>query len=462
MRIHNKIIIYCILFNTNIIFSSETKKEETVTSYSKIDEICDSLPLAVQKYLKSLPSIKDVPTTEKEKAKIITDYLILLGGYSDNVRGTDTLLKKIENCIQQNKPIDRCMPAFPVSSSNPNKTNCDEKNPFGLGDLVALLTQYHISKEIEKVYQKGSCLSIYFEPYIYEMNNLCEKKMGAPLFCNQQIENYQNTLATIVKVLNPYIKIGMPKDELTKIYTQNYTKQAIGISSADEKTLKHLALFIEEEITSDYWTEQIRNAIFEKNKRTIIDKLNEYRKNNSKYNNYIDINRVIARILSSENEKEIKSKVTFSDIKKELNNMIGLKNKDNNKTITKHIVDQEIKWIENQFKNPSVSEYRHSIAKELATIVYKGTKRMALLLENEISNYKDMIRQSVRPDKDTIEKKIGTPMIWKVKGMPWQNTFVINESKQEISLAHYNKLKNPVKKMYVCNNRELPYVEIFN
>ena len=87
---------------------------------------------------------------------------------------------------------------------------------------------------------------------------------------------------------------------------------------------------------------------------------------------------------------------------------------------------------------------------------------MAALMESEIDDYKNQIRESVRPDFTSVGKKIGTPMIYGAKGTPWHNVLIVHDV--GVDLVPFQRLtkggRQPIVQYYHVGNHELPYVDM--
>ncbi len=303
----------------------------------------DRLPKGVKVYLESLPKISTLKDDADcvEKSKAITDYLLQFGGYNTDVDGRDIVENKILNAVQAQEPIRRILPAFPVSSANPNKIPFDDEHSFGLGDLLALLTRNHISREISKIHRQGSTVTIFWEPFIDDMNQVVMSKIGVPLFSASRIYNYREALRDMVNYLDPYVTIGrLPGNKLETVYKDTYRDLKVAIEP---------------------------------------DKLKDY--------------------------------VTF---------------------------------VESELDNPEMkkqlSSAKKEVAKSIAETAYTGSKKVALMLQQEIPDYKKQIRESVRPNPLSVKDKIGTPMIYGTMGTPWHKTLVVD--KDGVNLDLYKKLRD--------------------
>src|SRR5579859_2027974 len=236
-----------------LIISSLTAMENAdhVKPQASIPLIFNDMPQGVQAYLHALPKIpQGIYHTAGQKSKVITDYLLTMGGYENDVTGRHVLENKILDAIEHGRPIQRCMPGFPVSSSNPEKLPYDDKHAFGLGDLVALLTRYHISRELASIHQPGTTLDIYFEPYIYDMSHLCTDALDVPHCTQERIETYQHTLADMVSHLEPYVGLG-------KIDQQQYKNRYSCLDvDVDAQKMRYYQVFLREEFDNPALLEQ--------------------------------------------------------------------------------------------------------------------------------------------------------------------------------------------------------------
>ncbi len=353
------------------------------------------LPDGVQAYLKDLPKIKKVAddADAQVRSTAIVDYLLNLGGYEDCVDGRDVLQKKILRAIQNTEPLVRIMPAFPVASPNAKKIPFDDKHAFSLGDLVALLTQNHISHEIKKIYAPGSSSAIYWEPFLVDVNETIQKDLGHPFYTRERIASYQKTLHDMVTYLNPYVTIGtIPSGTLDEVYHKKYREFPIMLDMDNAETKDTIANY------TTFWKEQLDDTAL-KQKMTID--------------------------LLAKGEQ-----------KKKIPEIINIRIKD--------------------------------AAKQVAETAYVGSKREAIMLEKEIPEFDNMIRQSVRPDMFSVAKKIGTPMIYhsyQSSGTPWHNVLVVKPVSRfhsgSVELKHYKEVEKKLEdyplKGYTIDGHELNY-----
>lgn len=366
-----------------------------------VPEAFKNLPKGVQSYIEMLPKIKvEDDACPAAKTKVITDYLLGFGDYSIDVEGRKALEQKIFDCIKDGTPICRCMPGFPVASG---KIPFNDQHCFNMGDLVGLLTRNHISCEISKVHKPGSSVSIYWEPFIYDMNRVCQEQLGHPQFAPERIAFYQNTLKTMISHLEPCVKIGTPNPEaITELYRKNYADIAIPI---DQQKLKYYEAFLREDLDSDLWIDRAECIRFNQEKAAL----------ESKY-------------------PQIKDK-SFSTLKSE------------------PIFNKKIK------SNLGARKHLNTVASALAKTVFIGSQKMALLMEKEIPDFHKQIRESVRADKMSVQKKLGTPIIYGSTGTPWHKVLVIESD--SVKLVPYKELAKakPALSYYVIGNLELGYID---
>jgi len=465
--------------------------------------VFSNLPEGVQKYLRSLPTIQQIESDEPiQKSKGIVDYLLRVGGYfGENIAGRDILEDKILNCIINDTPIYRCMPAFPAPSSNPNKIPFDDDHCFGMGDLVALLTRNHISGEIAKVHKPGSFLFIYWEPFIYEMNKITENAMGYPLYPETRITSYQDTLRLMINHLMPNVQLGKPeREELTSIYYQKYAHLPIII---DVDKVHYYYLFMKEELDSDIWVDRAERVLFNQYKAKLD---NEYIQIKDKTFYEVKLLPIYAQIserfdldaqlnkterslfrtnktLLEQQYPETKGK-SFDEVKKmqiyeqikavftdELNSAEKKLFNNNRENLKKQYLPIQDKTFEEVKKlslykkiktTLSSRKYLDKVAYNLAETAFAGSQKMASLLEHEVVDYDKEIRESVRADYENVQKKIGTPMIYRGgEGTPWHKVLVVSSS--GVKLGSYKELTDKKKqlqiKYYHIGDSELPYVE---
>jgi hypothetical protein len=374
-----------------------------------LPEVFKDLPRGVCRYLEDLPKIAPVDTDDPVcKSKIITDYLLDVGGYDNkNIDGRDVIQNKIHQCILQNRPIMRCIPGFPVSSANRDKLPFDDAHCFSMGDLVGLLTCNHISSEIAKVHKPGSCVAIYWEPFIHDMNAICIDKLKYPQFSMQRIKTYQDTLKQMIGLLAPHVQCGNPDSEtIAKLYCDKYAALPIEL---DSNEIKFYEAFLREDLDTNILMEQSERILFEQHRPELEKKY-----------------------------EQIKGK-SFDDIWK----------------------NSQCSSLCRKIKTTlGARKYLHGVATDLAQCAYQGSRRMAKLMENEIPAYDTQIRESIRPDKNSVRKKIGTPVIYGAEGTPWHKVLVINAS--GITLASYKDIaKKKEPKVAYCSigGRELGFID---
>ncbi len=366
------------------------------------------LPKGVQQYIQHLPKITPVGNTDDpyQKSRIITDYLLYIGGYSAHVEGRDIIEKKVFDCIVNNQPIVRCMPGFPVASANPHKIPFEDKNAFSLGDLVALLTQNHISHEIGKLHKSGSYVNIYWEPLVYDLNQMCEDELGYPQFPKERIVSYQNTLKNMIRYLAPGVKIGkLDTGNIDEIYQQKYATLPVLF---DDNVIHDYKVFMKEDLTTDAWLYRAESKLFNQ-KRAQLEANRKFQVMRGKSFDEIRKDRVIYKKLQS---------------------LLGAK------------------------------QYINNTAYKLAVTVLMGNKRMAALMENEIFDYQKQIRQSVRADYKSTRNKLGIPMIYGSNGTPWHKVLVVDSN--SVRLSSYKDVTDEVQYPYVqayhIDNHELLYI----
>jgi|GEM_PF-4847164 len=374
-----------------------------------LPQIFTNLPLGVCNYLQDLPKITPVTVDDPVlKSQVITDYLLQMGGYDNkNIDGRDIIQKKVHQCILDNRPIMRCMPGFPVSSANRDKIPFDDNHCFSMGDLVGLLTRNHISSEIAKVHKPGSCVAIYWEPFIYDMNKICIDRLNHPQFSMERIKTYQDTLRTMIGFLAPQVCSGKPDSEqITQLYRDNYAHTPIEL---DPQKIHYYETFLREDLDNNVLMEQSERMAFEQRKADLEQKYEQ---------------------IKGKSFDVIWKNAQYSSLCKKIKTMLGAR------------------------KN------LHAVAAELAQCAYQGSQRMAALMEHEIPDYDSQIRESIRPDKNSVRKKIGTPVIYGAEGTPWHKVLVVNDV--GVTLASYKDLakKREPKIAYCCiDGHELGFVD---
>ncbi len=380
----------------------------TLNAMEHVPSAFKDLPNGVRTYVNSLPKIKEVsdPSDIEKQSIVITDYLLKMGGYPDqDLPGRNELRIKVEESIKSEQPIIRCIPAFPVSSANENKIPFDDEHAFGMGDFVALLTQNHISSEIGKVHKKGSALHIYWEPWVYDLNAICSDMLGAPEYQQSRIDSYQSTLAGLVDYFKPKIELGIPnRKEMEVLYKTKYSNIPVAIDSIKKNNYK---FFFEGDLDSSTWENRAEKKLFESAKaKPLVGKL----------------------------PNKLKT-MPFDDIRKEL---------------------QYEKKVKSQL---GIQRYLKDTASQLAEAAIMGSQREALLMKSEIPYFDRKIRATVRPDRATVQDKVGTPMIYNKDGMPWHNVLIVQDAGIEIdtfkSISQSKKTYH--RKYYEVGKYALPY-----
>lgn len=368
------------------------------------------LPQGVQSYLQNLPKISDeeimlAKTADPhQKAVIITHFLLRFGGYNSDVAGKDSLIAKMSDVIAQDKPILRCMPGFPISSQNKDKIPLNDDQPFSMGDFVALLTQAHVSKEITRVHAPGSSLAIFWEPFIHKMNKVCQQRLGSPLFSAERIAHYQGILQKMTTALAPHFRQPeLCPQQINALFESTYEKIDIKI---DQEKVKHYQTFMKGELETPEWMARAEEMLFIK-ERAELEK---------KY-----------PALVGKTFKEIQNMSFYKRIKATL----GARN------------------------------HLHRIADELGEIAFVGGNQMARLMENEIPHYAQQIRQTVRADVSSVEKKLGIPMIFGSKGTPWHKMLVVKNNGVELAADKSSKAEKECGTFGVCKigDHELKYID---
>lgn len=373
-----------------------------------VPAVFKNLPKGVQVYIQNLPKITAENIDDPmQKSQVITDYLLQIDGYPNkNVEGRDVLQHKIFDCITNNKPIRRCMPGFPVDSASPNKIPFNnDKDGFSCGDLVGLLTCNHISCELSRIHKPGSSLAIYLEPFIDDMNKLCEEQLGYPQFSQERIKSHHAALKEMIGYLEPMVQLGkLPSGTIDQVYRDKYASLPIKI---DPATIHHYQEFAEEDLDSKIWLERSEQRLFEQSKPELEKKYS---------------------VIKGKSFDEIKNLPIYKKIKGTL----------------------------------ASRKYLNQVASGLAEVVFKGSQRMAKLMENEIPDYQEQIRESIRPDFSSVQKKIGTPIIYGTKGTPWHKTLVVKSN--GVELASFKELvkgdKQPKINYYHIGDHALPYIDM--
>lgn len=434
----NKIIkfifINIIIFNFYI-FSTEFAPESW--------DIFPDLPDPVVQYFKSLPKISDFCTEasflasdDYIKAKIIADFLLSFKEYKKNdygfeVKGYEEFIQKIENLVKYNKPIKRFFTGFPVSTANPDKNPFNDEHAFGLADLVALLTRYHIAHEIGKVYVPGSPVFIFFESFIFKVNEILQNQLGADLFPKSRLNSYQNTFRSIIKeYLFPYVQIGKLKED--KDMFETYLKYE-SMSDEDlavftdikklESKYKDFGIFYNKDMSTDVLMDKAQEKLFNQDRAHIL------------------------KILSKSKTKDFINKIKDLPFDK-FKESVGSKFYDS--------------------KLAPLLSYKKLIlesARDVGRYISRAPIIASIMFREQVEKYHEMIRESATGNKEDITEKIGTGMIVGVDGMPWQNILIVDFQNYNINLNHFeNVKKNPninfTKEIYRFNEFEFPYIKV--
>ena len=112
--------------------------------------------------------------------------------------------------MSANTPITGYLPGYPISSDNPNKI-ASFFQPLGLGEFMGLYDGYIIyGSQIKQLYEPGMIITIYWEPYINDINKIVQSSLGFQEFPNKRIKEYRTALKLLV-TLFPSITIASKK-----------------------------------------------------------------------------------------------------------------------------------------------------------------------------------------------------------------------------------------------------------
>ncbi len=216
----------------------------------------------------------------------------------------------------------------------------------------------------------------------------------------------------MVHCLEPYVQLGKPDAQaLSDIYHRRYGVTPIKIdptvlNQSEKVKLHNYEMFWKEDLSSDAWMDRSERILFNRNREDLEKKFPQIRGKS------FDI---------------IKNESIYRKIK----SVLGAR---------KHL---------------------HYVARRLAEIAFVGSQRVAALIESEVCDFEKQVRESVRPDFGSIQKKIGTPIIYRAEGTPWHKVLVVGA--QGVELVPFEKLAHdakPVKIVYYrMGNHELAYID---
>lgn len=253
------------------------------------------------------------------------------------------------------------------------------QHAFGLSDFVALLTQNHICNEIGKVYQPGCQIAIFWEPQLHQMNKICKEKLGIEIFPAARVESYQRTLQKMIDVLSPnFVKGAIRNGSIDDVYQEKYASIEVQTSKELEH---HYKIFIREDLDTDDVTKAAEKTMFEQKKEVLSKKLPKM------------------------------------------------------KGLSFEAVQADEPLYRKIKPNLSAKKYIDEVSQEIGVTALRGSKRTAALMKNEIENFDQKIRLSVRPDANSVADKVGIPLIVGSEGTPWHNVLVVG--KDSIRLAKY-------------------------
>src|SRR5262249_52344231 len=136
------------------------------------------------------------------------------------LKNEDILENKIRAYIIGCNPIQTLILGFPNKSSNTESKVI--RAQFDMADLIGLLTLYHITQEVKKIYEPGIVITLYTrEPFIYQMNKVVKDRLRLDLFNEADVERYQSDLKYAVSIFQPALQLGDIPD-IRKIYLDKY------------------------------------------------------------------------------------------------------------------------------------------------------------------------------------------------------------------------------------------------
>jgi hypothetical protein len=275
-----------------------------------------------------------------------------------------------------------------------------------LGELVGLLSLYHLCKEIEIVYPPGAQVVLYTqEPFLYCMSALVQEKLGEPLYQDGAIKQYQRQLAHLVSYFAPVITIGT-LEKMNELYKALLTQPVLPPIAIDD-----YRKFMKEELAYARLKEAARNKVL----KTIIQDYPQLQ-------NITTLDE-LRHYCSLSTHTKLYSQITS---KLQINDLLG------------------------------------STATALAHCIAHGATIVRILLSRYIPNYISAIRLSIRPSQD-LSNKFGIALIVGSRGTPWHNTLVVT-AKGACLKPRKNMYKNNILqghlKEYILGSLSLAYIEL--
>lgn len=118
---------------------------------------------AIHTYRKTLPTTESV-SKSLSIGRFITNFLVKFCPHDTALEGIDSLSKKIDHIISEEKELKIYLPGFPFKSIN--RTKCISNSP-DLGEYLALITLEHIAATIAAIYPYIS-ITIISDGYPYK------------------------------------------------------------------------------------------------------------------------------------------------------------------------------------------------------------------------------------------------------------------------------------------------------
>ena len=358
------------------------------TTIAHIPSTFPALPGSVIAYLEQLPHIKkNIASTLIDKAKTIASFLCEFAntrGGSVRLTDIDTLENKILKQIENNAPVECILVGFPAKSCN-DETKVLQSKTIDMAECAGLLTLYHMCKEVDSVYQPGMTVGLWSrEAHIYSLNKIAEQYLSIPLFDENNIEQYQKDLGTLVKDFHPTLKTINIENTRT-IFDAQYAQ----LDVEPAYNIKDYAAFMKEELNQEHIWNAIRSKVYIK-------------------------------------DHERLSKLPRLSFIKDYSSWYAIQDA----VVAGKISTKQLSYLMGQLP---VKDTMSQLAYELADAVSRGSSRNRALLHDSIPNYASHIRLSVSPSEDgSVASKLGISLVYGSTGTTWHNILALTRGGIEL------------------------------